>query len=113
MYHGKVVTYASRKLKDHKRNYPARDIEFLIMIVALNIWCYYLYGVYVDIYSYNKILQYMFTQMELNHMQRRWLALLKDYDMILHNHLGKANMVDDAFSKLSMGSLSYLEDKKR
>ena len=30
---------------------------------------------------------------ELNLRQRRWLEFLKDYDMSVHNHIGKANVV--------------------
>lgn len=41
------------------------------------------------------------------------MELLKDYDIILHYHLGKENLVADALNKLSMGSLSYIEKGKR
>ena len=37
-------------------------------------------------------------QKELNLRQRRWLELIKDYDMKLHYHPGKANVVADALS---------------
>ena len=40
-------------------------------------------------------------QKELNLRQRRWLELIKDYDMRLHYHPGKANVVVDAFSRKS------------
>ncbi|KAF3667554.1 hypothetical protein FXO38_08528 [Capsicum annuum] len=43
----------------------------------------------------------------------RWLELLKNYDMSLHYHLGKANVVVDALSRLSMGSLSHIEEGKK
>jgi hypothetical protein len=33
--------------------------------------------------------------------QRRWLELIKDYELEIHYHLGKANMVADALSKKS------------
>ena len=38
-------------------------------------------------------MKYIFTQKELNLRQRRWLELIKDYDMKLHYHPGKANVV--------------------
>jgi hypothetical protein len=31
--------------------------------------------------------------------QRRWLELIKDYDLEVHYHLGKANVITDALSQ--------------
>jgi hypothetical protein len=39
-----------------------------------------------------------FTQKDLNLRQRRWLELIKDYDLEIHYHPGKANLVADALS---------------
>ena len=39
------------------------------------------------------------TQNELNLHQRRWLELIKDYDLEIHYHPGKANVVADALSR--------------
>ncbi|WMV58674.1 hypothetical protein MTR67_052059 [Solanum verrucosum] len=58
-------------------------------------------------------IQYVFTQKELNLRQRRWLEFLKDYDMSVHYHPGKANVVPDALSRLSMGSVAHVEEEKR
>ncbi|WMV38514.1 hypothetical protein MTR67_031899 [Solanum verrucosum] len=55
----------------------------------------------------HKSLQYVFSQKELNLRQRRWLELLKDYDMSILYHPGKANVVADALSRLSMGSTAH------
>ncbi|XP_070054553.1 uncharacterized protein [Nicotiana tomentosiformis] len=46
---------------------------------------------------------------ELNLRQRRWLELLKDYDIDILYHPGKANVVADALSQKSMDSLAHLE----
>jgi hypothetical protein len=46
-------------------------------------------------------LKYIFTQSELNLRQRRWLELIKDYDLEVHYHPGKANVVADALSRKS------------
>ncbi|KAH0776811.1 hypothetical protein KY290_008222 [Solanum tuberosum] len=47
--------------------------------------------------------------------KKRWTELLKDYDMTIQYHLGKANMVADALSQkaVSMGSLACLGVSKR
>ena len=38
------------------------------------------------------------------------MELLKHYDMSLHYPLGKANIVVDALSRLSTGSLAHVEE---
>ncbi|KAH0646256.1 hypothetical protein KY290_035476 [Solanum tuberosum] len=50
---------------------------------------------------------------ELNLRQRRWLEFLKDYDMIVLYHPGKANVVADALSRLSMGSVAHIEEERK
>ncbi len=38
---------------------------------------------------------------------------LKDYDMNVHYHKGKANVVVDALSRMSMGCTSHVEDETK
>ena len=56
-------------------------------------------GTHCNIYTDHKSLKYIFTQSELNMRQRRWLELIKDYDLEVHYHPGKANVVADALSR--------------
>lgn len=70
--------------------------------------CYYLYRLHVDIFANYKSLQYLFKQIELNSRQRRWLELLKDYDVKILYHPRKAHMIVDELSQLSMGNLVHL-----
>ncbi|WMV30416.1 hypothetical protein MTR67_023801 [Solanum verrucosum] len=46
MQRDKVITYSSRQLKVHEKNYPTHDLEFVAVMFALNIWRHYLYGVH-------------------------------------------------------------------
>jgi hypothetical protein len=54
-----------------------------------------------ELYTDHKSLKYIFTQSNLNLRQRRWLELIKDYDLGINYHPGKANMVADALSRRS------------
>ena len=63
---------------------------------------------YMLMYSPITGLYNVFTQKNLNLRQRRWLELLKDYDMSFIYHPRKNNEVADALSRLSMGSVTHL-----
>src|SRR3954453_19478657 len=96
---GKVISYLSRQLKQHEKNYPTHDLELAAVVLALKTRWHYLMGNRRDIYSDHKSLKYIFTQKELNMRQRRWIELIKDYDLSLQYHPGKANVVADALSR--------------
>jgi hypothetical protein len=98
---GRVVAYASRQLRKHELNYPTHDLELATVVHALKIWRHYLIGQKSDIYTDHKSLKYIFTQSDLNLRQHRWLELIKDYDLEVHYHPGKANVVADALSRKS------------
>ncbi|WVZ53118.1 LOW QUALITY PROTEIN: hypothetical protein U9M48_004104 [Paspalum notatum var. saurae] len=99
MQEGRVIAYASRQLRKHETNYPTHDLELAAVVHALKIWRHYLLGNTCHIYTDHKSLKYIFTQPELNMRQRRWLELIKDYDLEIHYHPGKANVVADALSR--------------
>jgi hypothetical protein len=95
----RVIAYASRALRPHEQNYPTHDLEFATVVHALKIWRHYLMGAHCNMYTDHKSLKYIFTQADLNMRQRRWLELIKDYDLEVHYHPGKANVVADALSR--------------
>jgi hypothetical protein len=98
MQEGRVIAYASRALRPHELNYPTHDLELATVVHALKIWRHYLMGNRCNIFTDNKSLKYIFTQSELNMRQRRWLELIKDYDLEVHYHPGKANVLADPLS---------------
>jgi hypothetical protein len=95
---GQVVLYASRQLRKHEENYPTHDLELAAVVHALKIWRHYLIGHRCEIYSGHKSLKYIFTQTDLNLRQHRWLELIKDCDIGINYHPGKANVVADTLS---------------
>jgi hypothetical protein len=99
MQDNRVIAYASRALRPHEQNYPTHDLELAVVVHALKIWRHYLMGAHCNIYIDHKSLKYIFTQADLNMRQRRWLELIKDYDLEVHYHPDKANVVVDALSR--------------
>ncbi|GJW26150.1 putative reverse transcriptase domain-containing protein [Tanacetum coccineum] len=72
MQREKVISYASRQLKIHEKNYTTHDLELGAVVFALKIWRHYLYGT---------------------------KCTLSDYDCDIRYHPGKANVVADALSR--------------
>jgi hypothetical protein len=101
MQDGRVIAYASRQLRKHEVNYPTHDLELAAVVHALKIERHYQLGNVCNIFTDHKSLKYIFTQSELNMWQRRWFELIKDYNLNVHYHPEKANVVVDALSRKS------------
>jgi hypothetical protein len=101
MQDGHVVAYALRQLRKHEEKYPTHDLELAAVVHALKIWRHHIIGKRCEVYSDHKSLKYIFTQPDLNFRQRRWLELIKDYDLGINYRPSKANVVADALSRRS------------
>ena len=64
-----------------------------------------------QVFTNHKSLKYLLTQKDLNLRQRRWLELIKDYDLVIDYHPRKANMVADALSRKSYVTLAPIPMK--
>jgi hypothetical protein len=99
MQDGRVIAYSSHQLRCHEEHYPTHDLELAAIVLALRTWRHYLLGNVVHIFTSHKSLKYIFSQVDLNMRRRRWLELIKDYDLEVHYHPGKANVVANALSR--------------
>ncbi|KAA3487704.1 DNA/RNA polymerases superfamily protein [Gossypium australe] len=80
------VLVQARKLKLHENDCPTHDLELVVIVMALKIWRHYLCGKNVTCLRITK---------------RRWLELLKNYDLVIDYHPGKTNVVADALNRKS------------
>nr|GFB50287.1 RNA-directed DNA polymerase [Tanacetum cinerariifolium] len=78
MQREKVISYASRQLKIHEKNYMTHDLEHGAVVFAHKIWRHYMYGTKCTVFTDHRSLQHIHDQKELNMRQRRWLELLKN-----------------------------------
>ena len=104
-----IYSYASKKgrvshqLKEYEKNYSTHDLELVVVVFALKIWWHCLYGEKTQIFKDHKSSKYFFTQKELNMRQRRWLELVKDYNVDIQYYPWEANVVADALSSCGNG----------
>jgi hypothetical protein len=79
MQHGHVVAYASQQLRKYEVNYPTHDLELAAVVHTLKIWRHYLMG--------------KRCKLRQNLRQKRWLELIKNYNLGINYHPRKANVV--------------------
>jgi hypothetical protein len=111
MQDNRVIAYTSRALRPHVQNYPTHDLELAAVVHALKIWRHHLMGAHCNIYTDHKSLKYIFTQADLNMRRRRWLELIKDYNLEVHYHPDKANVVVDAISRKAQCNYVAMDSK--
>ncbi|GJX95669.1 putative reverse transcriptase domain-containing protein [Tanacetum coccineum] len=70
MQREKVISYASRQLKVHEKNYMTHDLELSAMVFSLKIWRYYLYRTKCTVFTNHKSLQHFLDQKERNMRQQ-------------------------------------------
>ena len=112
MQEGRIIAYLSRQLRPHEENYATHDLELAAAVHALKTWRHHLLGKQCEIYTDHKSLKYIFTQKELNMRQRRWLELIKDYDLSVQYHPGKANVVADALSRKACSLNAIIQERQ-
>ncbi|WVZ90527.1 hypothetical protein U9M48_036820 [Paspalum notatum var. saurae] len=88
-----VISYASCQLRAHEENYTTHDLELAAVVHALKIWRHFLLGNKCDIYTDHKSLKYIFTQSDEHEAEKM------DYELEIHYHPGKANVVADTLSR--------------
>jgi hypothetical protein len=96
---GHVICYESRKLKEHERNYITHDLELETVIHALKMWRNYLMGRKFLLLTNNCGVKFLFSQLDLNARQARWLSFLGEFDFEVRNIKGKENKVAYALSR--------------
>jgi hypothetical protein len=99
MQERKVIAYASRQLCPHEENYPVHDLELAAVIYALKQWRHYLLDNRCEIYTDHQSLKYLFTQLDLNLHQQRWMETVVDFDLGISYTPGKAIVMADALNR--------------
>ena len=87
-------------------------MELVTIVFVLKAWHHYLYGEQFVVFSDHKSLKYIFTQRDLNMRQHKRMEYLEDYDLTLHYHPSKANVVADVLSRKSIGVLASVASRE-
>ncbi|XP_072772650.1 uncharacterized protein [Nerophis lumbriciformis] len=100
------VTFISRKLQSHERNYATVEKECLAVKWAIHHLRYYLWGRTFTLVTDHAPLKWMSTNKDRNDRVTRWFLELQNYHFTVEYRPGKAIPHADAMSRL------YEEDKE-
>jgi hypothetical protein len=100
---GNIIFYESRKLKENERNYVTHDLELVVVFHALKMWRHYIMGNKFLLLTDKSSVKFLFSQLDLNARQARWLAFLREFDFEVRHIKGKENKVADDLSRIFHG----------
>ncbi|GJV16463.1 putative reverse transcriptase domain-containing protein [Tanacetum coccineum] len=111
MQRNKVITYASRQLKIHEKNYTTNDLELGVVVFALKIWRHYLYGTKSVIYTDHKSLQHIFMVDALSRKERVKPKRVRAMNMTLQSSIkGRILVAQNEVSNESAGLQNGLDE---
>jgi hypothetical protein len=93
------VAFASKKLSDEERNYPAQERELLAILHALRSWRCFVEGRPFTVYTDHKPLEYYQTQIKPTPRLTHWIQEFALYDPYIQYKPGKENQVADLLSR--------------
>ena len=97
----RVISYTSRTLDDHEKNYSAMEKEALAVIFATNHFRVYLFGRQFHLVTDNRALTWLHSQsLEPKDRITRWVMDLQEFDFIVSHRPGKENLNADTLSRL-------------
>ena len=88
-----VICYASKTLNDAQLNYSTTEKELLAVVFTLDKFCPDLIGSKVLVYTDHVTLKYPLMKKDAKSNLIRWILLLKEFDLEIHDKKGAVNVV--------------------
>lgn len=94
-----AIYYASRTFNDAQLNYSTTRKKHLVVTFTLEIFCSYLIGTKVTVFSNHVSLRYLLAKNEAKPRLIRWILLLQEFNLVIEDKKGSENIVVDYFSR--------------
>ncbi|XP_070057101.1 uncharacterized protein [Nicotiana tomentosiformis] len=94
------IYYASRTLGSAHLNYTIMEKEILAVVFAFDKFRSYLIGSKVIVYTDHVTIRYLIAKKESNPRLIRWVLLLQEFNLEIHDRKGTNNQVADHLSRL-------------
>jgi hypothetical protein len=100
------ISYASRSLQKHERNYGITELEGLGVVWAVKHFRTYLYGHQCIVYTDHEALKSLLNTPQPSGKLARWGMALQEMDLTIVHRSGKKNGNADALSRFSLPTSS-------
>ncbi|XP_052736574.1 uncharacterized protein LOC128197812 [Vigna angularis] len=108
-----TIYYASKVLNGAQLNYATTEKEFLAIVYALEKFRPYLIGSKVIIYTDHAAIKYLLTKPDSKPRLIRWVLLLQEFDVHIHDKKGSENVIADHLSRLINDEVTSKEEEIR
>ncbi|XP_075106745.1 uncharacterized protein LOC142179774 [Nicotiana tabacum] len=94
------IYYASRTLNNARLNYTATEKEMLVVVFAFDKFQSYLIGSKVIVYTDHAARKYLIDKKKAKSRLIRWVLLLQEFNLEIHDRKGTKNQVADHLSRV-------------
>ncbi|GKC01079.1 reverse transcriptase domain-containing protein [Tanacetum coccineum] len=94
------IHYASKTLSDAQTNYTVTEKELLAVVYAFEKFWFYLVLSKTIVYTDHSALKYLFAKQDAKPRLLRWILLLQEFNIEIHDKKGVENLTADQLSRL-------------
>nr|GEU39125.1 reverse transcriptase domain-containing protein [Tanacetum cinerariifolium] len=110
--HFQSIHYASKTMSDAQAHYTTTEKELLAVVYAFEKFRPYLVLSKSIVYTDHSALKYLFSKQDAKLRLLRWVLLLQEFDIIVHDKKGAKNLATDHLSRLENPHQNVLDKKE-
>jgi Ni,Fe-hydrogenase III component G len=95
-----VISYASKTLDNAQANYTTTKKELLAIVYAFDKFRSYLVGNKCIVFTDHATIKFLLSKKEAKPRLIRWILLLQEFDIEIHDKKGAENVVVDHLSRI-------------
>ncbi|GKB49926.1 reverse transcriptase domain-containing protein [Tanacetum coccineum] len=110
--HFQPIHYASKTINEAQENYTTMEKELLAIMFAFDKFQQYMVLSKTIVFTKHSALRYLFTKQDAKPRLIRWILLLQEFDIEIHDKRGAENLAADHLSRLENPELRKLTKAK-